>query len=84
MNYVRIALSTIDKEKRRDIAESNGVLDEVLKLWQGGKICGQCKHFTQLGGRGSGLYGMCHILNKHEYVKPEEKACKVFEVCDGN
>lgn len=80
MNYVRIALSTIDKEKRREIAESNDVLDEVLKLWNGARICGQCKHFTQLGGRGSGLNGMCHALNKREYVKPEENACKVFDV----
>ncbi|RUM90718.1 MAG: hypothetical protein DSZ27_08490 [Thiomicrospira sp.] len=77
--YARMALSITDKAKRREVAEQHGVLDEVLSFWNGGRVCGQCKYFTQLGGRGSSCNGMCQVVQKRDYTKPSEEACNRFE-----
>lgn len=78
-NAINMALTAIDSTERRAIAERYGVLDQVLEAWNGGKVCGQCRYFVQLGGRGSGLNGMCHVVPKNEYTRPGDAACKQFE-----
>lgn len=78
-NAINMALTTINRDERRAIAERCCVLDQVLEVWNGGKICGQCKYFTQLGGRGSSCNGMCQVVQKRDYTEPSEEACSRFE-----
>lgn len=79
MLEIRKAISTIDKDQRMKVAIELNVLDQVHAHWNGGKICAQCKSFTQICGRGSGCNGVCKITNDSRYIKPEEKACLRFE-----
>lgn len=81
MQGIRKALSTIGIEERRKIADAMGVTAQVKQYWQGGKICGQCQGFSQLGGRGSGLNGACSVGIKTGYTKPEDKSCNRFQRC---
>ena len=75
----RVAMSMVDSDGRREYAKKYGVMDEVMHFWNGGKICGQCQHFSQLGGRPSGCSGTCKMFQKNEYTKVTDKACSKFE-----
>lgn len=57
---------------------------EAAKLFNGGKCCGCCQHFNQLGQaagsrKHTGMNGTCSVVHKREYTKPEDKACGKFE-----
>ncbi|MBE0470412.1 MAG: hypothetical protein IBX55_13015 [Methyloprofundus sp.] len=72
-------ISQPDKAKRAELAGDNETLQaEVKKHWKNGIICGQCKRFCQLGGRGSGLNGMCSSRSYPDYTKPYQ-SCELFE-----
>ena len=78
MPAIRQAISTIGKEERMKVAIELNVLDQVGEHWNGGKICAQCQHYTQLGGRGSGLNGVCSKLVTNAYIQPETPCCQSF------
>ena len=75
----RVAISMTNPVERREYAKQKDIEAEVLQHWKKGKICGQCEHFTQLGGRGSGCNGVCHIVKKSNYTSPGENSCELFE-----
>lgn len=69
---------TAAKLKNPEIARRAGL------LFNGGKICGQCNHFSQIGTRqgsirNTGLNGNCRLLERNEYIKPERVACTRFQ-----
>lgn len=56
----------------------------VALHWNGGKICGQCVQFSQLGCRQgkllhSGMNGVCKLHCESGYLKPEREGCSRFE-----
>jgi hypothetical protein len=80
---VRKALLKTTKEERYAVLkESPGGQQLFLEVWNKGEVCGRCKSFSQLGGFGSGLNGMCghKDVKKTEYTKPTEEGCRYFEL----
>lgn len=74
---IRLALTEPDKTKRNQIiGDDPEILSRAKELWHGGSICGQCEFFSQLGGRGSGLCGVCKKLITNDYLKPESAVCR--------
>lgn len=77
---IELVLSITDKNERTKLAEGRGILEEAKAVWVAnkGRFCGQCKHFSQLGGRGSGCNGTCHVVQKSCYTRPSDLACAQF------
>lgn len=65
---------------RRAIKERFALSDTELKQkWLGGNICGQCKHFSQLGiNTPNGLNGVCAKAVISDWIKPENPKCNKF------
>jgi len=72
---------TMGPGERRAFAEKHGVMDEVKKVWKGGNICGQCRHFSQNGQKHSGMNGSCRALQTIDWVEPWRERCQGFESC---
>lgn len=76
----RRAMSVDSKEARQSLVSDNEEAKRILaKFWNKRKICGQCQHYSQLGGVGSGLAGVCRELVSTEYLVPEEPGCPAFD-----
>lgn len=85
MLEIRQVLTMNSEEREKVKAEHPLIAERVGLAWNNGKICGQCKHFNQLGGRNgqikhTGLKGTCSMVQfQCELVKPERVACGKFE-----
>lgn len=76
---VNAALCAKSSDERAAITDKHGITkDEVLKHWNGGKICGQCKHYHPLGNNPR-LNGTCSKGVKRDYTRPGDLACKQME-----
>ncbi|NCN44764.1 MAG: hypothetical protein GW898_10685 [Thiomicrospira sp.] len=74
---IRQALTEASKAKRNAIiGDDPDMLRKAKEFWQNGAICGQCEFFSQLGGRGSGINGVCSKLVTKNYLKPEDQRCE--------
>lgn len=76
---INAALCAKSPDERTAITDKYGITkDEVLKFWNGGNICGQCKHYSPLGGIPY-LNGTCGKVAKNGYTRPGDVACKEFK-----
>ena len=76
---INAALCAKSPGERESIAEQYGIAKEdVLKFWNSGRICGQCKHYHPLADN-TALNGTCAKVLKRDFTKPSDLACKVFE-----
>ena len=76
---INAALCAKSPDERAAITEKHGITKEdVLKFWNGGKICGQCKHYSPLGGNPY-LNGTCSKVAKRDYTRPGDVACEQME-----
>lgn len=80
LTIVRQAMTSDSKEERSRLLEGHEDAQAYfLEKWNGRKVCGQCRFYTQLGGRGSGYAGVCQELVVTNYLSPEEPGCGLFE-----
>jgi hypothetical protein len=64
------------KAERKVLAEGQDK-EKLIKLWAGGRICGQCTHYKPLGGC-SALNGVCMKSCRTGYTKPADSICRAF------
>lgn len=77
---LRIALGKTTKEERAEIlGDDEELKTRFLKVWNKGKVCARCEHFSSLGSPNSGLNGTCSSLTKSDYTRPEE-SCGQFQL----
>lgn len=75
---INAALCAKSPDERTAITDKYGITkEEVLKFWNGGKICGQCRHYSPLGNATT-LNGTCAKVVKRDFTRPADLACKEF------
>lgn len=84
MMEIRRLLTMTQDERKAQKDVSQEVYARAKKLFNGGKICGQCNNFSQIGTeqgsvKHSGLNGSCKIRIISGWVPPETKACTKME-----
>jgi hypothetical protein len=67
-----MAASSSPEQRQRLKKEYPELESLIAPHWNGGRICGQCAYFSQLGAEGSGLNGMCTRIPADRYLSPIE------------
>lgn len=77
---VRRAMTSQSKRERSELLDGHDdAKTYFLECWCKGNVCGQCQYFTQLGGLGSGLSGVCGVQATTDYLMAERSGCNGFQ-----
>lgn len=75
INYALTSTKAERDQLKRDMPD---LMESVASKWNNGRICGQCKHYSPLGGNRN-LNGTCGLNAKNDYTRPADKACNKLE-----
>lgn len=80
---VRQVLTMNEGERLAVKREHPELAGRAALMFNGGRVCGQCAHFSQMGTqqgslKNTGLNGNCRALAVREYLKPETVSCRSF------